>query len=268
MNDLLELQKSEFEILIKFKEVCEKYELSYFLTAGSLLGSIRHEGFIPWDDDIDIAMPRKDYNKLIKLPKEVFGDMLFLQNSKTDENFPFYFSKLRKKGTYVEEEIFLDVDINKGIFIDIFPLDICPKSDNLTKIFFKSIEVISFAHLSKVSPNFKCGYTKKLMISLVFILKLLPIQALCVLRDLVRYVFSVSSSQERLCTVGGTHGYPRECYHTKWFSDAIFSKFENELFPIPSHWDDILTSMYGDYNSYPEEYLRTGHFINTKKKEN
>ena len=115
-----EAKKIMLNILVEFDRVCKKHNLTYWLTAGTLLGSVRHSGFIPWDDDIDIGMPREDYEKLknIELPKN-----MFLQNKSTDPTFRQYFTKIRLDNTlFIEEqEKGKKIEYHQGIFIDIFP---------------------------------------------------------------------------------------------------------------------------------------------------
>ena len=84
--ELLRIQETELEILIKFDEVCRESGLEYFLDAGTLLGAVRHGGFIPWDDDIDVGMPRRDYDKFLEIGQKRLGDSFFLQSRETDGN--------------------------------------------------------------------------------------------------------------------------------------------------------------------------------------
>lgn len=264
MDRLRILHETELEILLLFKSICEEYSLTYYLTAGTLLGAVRHKGFIPWDDDIDVAMPRKDYDKFCEIAQKKLGKNFFLQNYKTDRNFPFYFSKIRKVNTKVEEEIFLDVTINKGIYIDIFPLDVCPKNIYGAKVFFKSVEFISFVALSKVSEIYEPGYSKLLAKVFVNMFQLFSLQWLYFLRENIVACIKVVSSGEMICTVGGTHGYPKETYFGDWFDSSTKLTFEGEFFPVPIHWDKLLTSMYGDYMQVPNVEDRKGHFMEEK----
>lgn len=260
MNDLRDLQLAEMEILCCFKEICESHNLTYYLTAGSLLGAVRHQGFIPWDDDIDVVMPRKDYQKFSKIAPKALGQSFFFQNYKTDKNFPFYFSKIRKQNTQVEEEIFLDVTMHKGIYIDIFPLDVCPNSARVAKVFFKGIEFLSLACLSKVSQSFSCGYVNPYMIVSFKIARTLPLRLLYCSRELLRIFITATTSGQMVCTVGGRHGYPIEAYQKQWFSATEWLEFEGGKFPAPNKWHAILSSMYGDYMVPPPVDEREGHF--------
>lgn len=256
---LRELQLEELEILVEFQQFCDRFQLQYYLTAGTLLGAIRHRGFIPWDDDIDIAMPRKDYDKLQKLAGEIpFG--YFLQSFRTEPNFPYYFSKIRKNGTTVQEPILGKIEIHQGIYIDIFPLDRCPDNDKIALLFFKAMELFSAAILSRVTNGFVCGYQKKYMRIFWQILRRFPNRFLFLFREWIRRFFLCFSSGQKLCTVGGHHGFPRETYDTKWLKTTVSVQFESRQFSAPIGWDDILKNMYGDYMTPLEEEQRNGHF--------
>ncbi|MFC1201709.1 phosphorylcholine transferase LicD [Pasteurella multocida] len=121
---LIKARKIMLESLCVVHNLCEKYHLTYWLEGGTLLGAIRHRGFIPWDDDIDIAMPRDDYNKFAEIAKKELPSDLFYQDQETDPNYPNPIARVRKKGTYFEEK--WEPENNKyhhGIFIDIIPID-------------------------------------------------------------------------------------------------------------------------------------------------
>jgi len=121
-EEIKKIQKALLKIMDDFDMLCRKHGLTYFLTGGSALGARREKGFIPWDDDIDVMMPRKDYNKLPELIEKELNDKYWIQNLRTSDKYDLCFSKLRKKGTkYVE--IFETEPDKAGLFLDIFPLE-------------------------------------------------------------------------------------------------------------------------------------------------
>lgn len=260
MSELRELQLSELGILFEFKKLCEQQGLTYYLTAGTLLGAVRHGGFIPWDDDIDIAMPRRDYDRLSELCREKLGREFFFQDSFTDNNFPYYFSKIRRNGTEVYEEHLKNVKIHKGQYVDIFPLDICPRNDALARLYFKLVTMVICAYMAKVNPDFVCGYRNPLARLMLKLLMRLPTDKIRSLRGWTVNIPARFGCKGRLCTVGGTHGYPAETYEAEWFSGTEQMTFENISFNVPSGWDRILHHMYGDYMIPAEEKDRRGHF--------
>lgn len=112
------------DMLIEFDAICNKHQLQYWLDSGTLLGAVRHQGFIPWDDDIDLSMPVEDYNKFLKIANNELSGQLFLQTAQTDKNFRFDYIKLRSNKARIVEFHEKDKQINyhQGVFIDIFPM--------------------------------------------------------------------------------------------------------------------------------------------------
>lgn len=266
-GDLAWLHRQELEILEEFQRVCRELNVSYYLTAGSLLGAVRHGGFIPWDDDVDVAMPRGDYDRLCRLWQGTAAEGFLLQEYRCEPRFPYYFAKIRRQGTRVEEPVLREIEMEQGCYIDIFPLDRCPDSQRLAKLFFQTVTLLNCAVLAQVSREFQCGYKKKGVILCWRLLSALPVPMLFGLREGVRRLFGGLSSGKRLCTVGGNHGYPRESYDTDWFRETVFLNFEGRSMPCPGGWDALLSSMYGDYQTPPEEWERRGHFINTEEED-
>lgn len=121
-NELKSVQGQQLSILKSVLSVINNHQLQYIAVGGTALGAFRHQGFIPWDDDIDIAMPRKDYDAFLQLQEELPED-LFIQHVTTDKHYPMYFMKVRKNNTIFREKRFRTVDMHHGVFIDIFPLD-------------------------------------------------------------------------------------------------------------------------------------------------
>lgn len=256
-QDLRALQLAELEILLEFQRLCQASDLRFYLTAGTLLGAARHKGFIPWDDDIDVVMPRKDYDKLARLASQSVSEGYVYQEYRAEPNFPYYFAKLRKLGTKVEEPVLRAIDMEQGVYIDVFPLDRCPGGRRAT-LLFKGVELLDCAVLARVSSEFVCGYQKPYMRFLWNALRRLPNRALFSLREGVRKLLGLGG--KRLCTVGGHHGYPRESYRPAWFDQTVELEFEGHLFPAPAGWEELLSNMYGDYMTPPPETERGGHF--------
>ena len=125
---MTELQEKEFELLKLFILVCSSLKLRYYLVCGSALGAVKYKGFIPWDDDIDVGMPREDYEVFVSKAQELLPENVFLQNYRTDKSFPHVFTKLRNSDTTLIEENMAHLNMNHGIFIDVFPLDGYPKN--------------------------------------------------------------------------------------------------------------------------------------------
>ena len=122
------LQMIQFQMLIEFDRVCRKNNIHYSIDGGTLLGAVRHKGFIPWDDDIDIAMLREDYEKLKTVVNEFDPEICFFQDHETDPAYRWGYGKLRRTGTVFIRAGQEHINCKTGVFIDIFPLDDVPKS--------------------------------------------------------------------------------------------------------------------------------------------
>ena len=116
------LQLCELDMLLEFRRICEKHKLQYFLCSGTLLGAVRHKGFIPWDDDVDVCMPLKDYKQFLLVAANELDDRYFLQTFETDEGCNFGFSKIRRNNTTYIPDHLAGGYSHQGIWIDIFPM--------------------------------------------------------------------------------------------------------------------------------------------------
>lgn len=256
-----ELQLCELEIFDLFSDICNRHGLRYFIIAGTLLGAVRHGGFIPWDDDMDVAMPRRDFNKFSKICKKELPAGYFLQSSKTEKRYPFFFAKLRRDGVEVKESILNNFDIHKGCYIDIFPLDKCPSSERGRKLLFKLVEIYSCALVAKVNRDFVCEYKKGGAKLLYSIAKRLPVCVVKALRGSTRAFISAFCSGKTLATLSGTHGYQKEYYDSRWYFDGEATlSFEGRVCSAPPGYKKQLKHMYGDYMTPPSEEQRGGHF--------
>ena len=263
-GDLRSIQLASLEGLKELKRMCDKHDLKYYLVAGTLLGAVRHHGFIPWDDDVDVAMPRADYDRLAKIARKELGDGFFYQTDRTDKHSPFAFAKLRREGTDVREHLLSQVDMHNGCYVDIFPLDYCPSNEKRARCFFKLTTLFNSAMLAKVSDDFVCGYEKKIARIAFSIAVKLPRWALIFLRNAVRIYYTATSKKSIICTVSGSYGYPRESYIAEWFSESVELEFEGDRFTAPKEYDKALTHMYGDYMTPPPDDERRGHFTSCK----
>ena len=260
LDEKRDIQLASLDILRELDRICKANGLRYFITAGTLLGAVRHGGFIPWDDDIDVAMPRRDFNKLSKIAEKELRGGYFYQDTRSEPYYPFLFSKIRKDGEEVYEPVLADFNMHKGRYIDIFPLDKCPRTKLFAKIFFKQVEFVKIAMIAKKSPWYESGYTKKTARAALAVARRLPWFVLRFMRWWTLKFSTLFASKKRLCTVAGTHGYPKETYSAEWFSSAVELSFEGERYPAPSGYRELLSSMYGDYMKLPDEAERHGHF--------
>lgn len=138
-DDLLaKIHKVTLHILLAFDKVCRENDLTYFLDSGTALGAVRHGGFIPWDDDVDVGMPRKDYERFLEIAHEKLPEEFFLQIRETDPAYKRNAAKLRLKGTVFQEYDTLPY-VENGFFIDIFPFDNIPRNRCTAKIYINTL---------------------------------------------------------------------------------------------------------------------------------
>ena len=156
MNEekIVKLRQAQLMIAKEIKRICEKYDINYFLDSGSMLGAVRHNGFIPWDDDMDIGMCCDDYAKFIAVAPTELDDRFFLDNYETNKNNPLVFSKVRLKGTKYIEEIGNKDLVHNEIFVDVFPYYYI--SDNMIE---RKLEGIQMAFLAQAIMS-KSGYKR------------------------------------------------------------------------------------------------------------
>ena len=133
-EDLEKLHRELVEILKEIIRVCDSLHIDYFIQGGTAIGAFFNQGFVPWDDDIDLGMTRDDYERFIQEAPGALSDGYFLQCFETQPGTPFYFAKVRKNGTLFVEKPYVGMDIHHGIFVDIFPFDNVPDNPRIEKI--------------------------------------------------------------------------------------------------------------------------------------
>ena len=255
------IQDTEFEILQKIEHICKKHDITYFAVGGSVLGAVRHQGFIPWDDDIDIAMPRKDYEKFLHYAAEELPEGYFLQTFFTEKKSPFYFTKIRKDNTKFVECYLRNLDIHHGIFVDIFPFDNVPDNDVIKKLHYKLCRLASHLFLSKSLTTVRSSETENNAGYKTFIRKLLHILLLPVPKALLfRFLDrSVQMFNNRECKEISHIVRKRLRIKLEDLYPLTELPFGEMIIPVPKNYDAYLTSQYGDYKNPPEKDNQYGH---------
>lgn len=246
---MLDLNKStQIQILEQFSEICFENNIKFYLYFGTLLGAIRHKGFIPWDDDIDVCLFRKDYEVLFKINWEKHN--LRLISNKTDSLIPYPFIKISKINTNLFEKINGN-NLNIGIHIDIFPIDNYTSRsilnlNNFMLILFKFIYNIKTIDTSDLKSAFK----KRTILVFQFLFKNKTLDSISKTIDKHASFYSDLSPKFVGCMVGA---YNLNDYHDfQYFGEPKYVQFENLFMPVPYNSDKILKNLYGNYMKIPD----------------
>lgn len=243
-SEINELQKIQLSMLKDFDAVCQKHRISYQLFSGTALGAVRHKGFIPWDDDIDVVMLREDYERFFdSASKELDSNKYYVQRE-FSEHWPMFFSKLRLNGTtYIEKYHSHDARIHQGIYIDIFPCDNLSDNRLMQKLQYIASKIVIAKSL--YARGYETNSTvKKCFMQFCRILPTEPFKRLCIRRN-------DSSSLKVHTFFGGGKKFERSIYLREWFEQSVKMRFEDSEFPVSAHYDEMLRVMYGDYMIMP-----------------
>lgn len=242
---LRQLQETELEILRDVADFCEKNSIRYFLCSGTLLGAIRHRGFIPWDDDIDISMPRKDFERFLALSQSL-PDRYICQATRFYPEYPIPIVKVRKKGTVMKEPMMENLNIDHGVWIDIFPIDRVKNVEKLKKRALW-INVLTTAIYSKL------GIMNSEKMGTKFLCRVL---GLFRVKTLDRWRTRVLTSEEKSKASKYTNFVSNLGYRKLLFDEEVLfplkkAEFEGSYFYVPNKSEEWLASAYGDYQKLP-----------------
>ena len=254
------IQKVTLYILLSFDKFCRERNLTYFVDSGTALGAVRHGGFIPWDDDIDVGMPRKDYERLLQLGHELPKE-LFLQTRDTDSSYKRNAAKLRLRGTFCQEAE--DIIYNEnGFFIDVFPFDNVPNNK-----YIANFNVFFLGRLHHLITSWWYGGNDSSTfhrIVVKYFFKKIP----------KSFIEKLNDKFVELCRKG-------EKYNTRYITSYYWSMTfdhsylfdSNKMFPVQDilfegspvmimkDYDYYLNKVYGDYMQLPPENKRHGHHL-------
>jgi len=267
---LRKLQLTELDILVDIDKICKENNIQYFLIGGTLLGAVRHKGFIPWDDDIDIGMLRSDYEKFIELclNKNVLGEKYFLHCNESDENYFVPFIKVKKNNTTFAEEDLENLNTHKGIFLDIFPYDNVPKQNSIIQR-IQAIIVRNIHYAIYVKYNIYKLKNKKRKLFTWF-LTLLPKKTLKKMNRYFSTIFEKRKNNKYIVSIAGSSSYVDETLLKERLFPLKKTTFENLEFYSFNDNDYYLTQLFGDYMKLPPEEDRKTHkpqFIDFEKGE-
>lgn len=249
-----ELKAVQLDMLRHFLTVCRKLNLTYYIAGGTLLGAIRHKGFIPWDDDIDIIMPRSDYDIFLEKAQPLLPDYCFLQTLYTDPGFPANFAKIRNSNTTFIETSVRNCNMNHGVYIDVFPMDFYPEGLiptlkwKIGNILFTGRIENEFYYPQKPSLKSKC---KRILCKVLIPSLSKALHA----RD--RLIKSIPPGP-RMLNCSGPSG-TKEIVPSHWGGEGCEFEFEGIRAIGPTEYDKWLTQLYGDYMQLPPVEERYGH---------
>lgn len=256
-HEIRTIQLIQLAILKNVIKICEDHNIRYFLIGGTLIGAIRHKGFIPWDDDIDIGMPRADYDAFIKIAQPELREDYFLQTYVTDPGYPFGYAKIRHRKTLFVEKAVSHLPISQGVYVDIFPLDGVP--DNRLFAALQRIAVLLCESSVWKNINPEVYRSNNLLFNLgVWLLS---------------KAFTLNRLRKMIDGIATWCSYDKQNYVSNYFSPwgkrelvpKIYyagnfkMEFEGVLANIPVGYDLYLRNVYGDYMQLPPVARRVSH---------
>lgn len=247
----------ELQMVEIFDKICKENDIKYSLSGGSLLGAIRHKGYIPWDDDIDIIMKRNDYNKFIEIAQKELKEPYFLQYYKTEKNYPRGHAQLRNSNTTAIIIGDQYNKFNKGIFIDIFPLDNIPDDEKERREFLEKIS----KYKEKLKFYYNIESKSKIKYYIKKIIRTVKYKIINYNKQIEKYEKEIQKYNNIETKQCGAVGFrPKEFkYENSWLDDIIETQFETLKLNITKNYDELLTRQYGDYMKIPENKNGTLH---------
>ena len=258
-EELDDLQQKSIEMAEYFVAFCKKHNLTCYLCGGGCIGTIRHQGMIPWDDDLDFFMPRRDYEKMWRLWKaENRSSRYRLEKSDAYHVDHNLFVTIRDTETTLIKPYQKDLDIAHGVALDVLPLDGYPDNKLQRKIqcFWALLYSLYCAQLVPENHGKKVAFVGKLALSLVPSKKMRYYIWKFAEKQMTKHPISKCTGITELCS---GPGYMKNWYPKEAFEKAEFRKFENTEMPIPVGYDAYLKIAFGDYMQMPPEEKRVGH---------
>jgi len=255
-----QIRKSQLlalKMFIEFERICKKYNLRYYVAAGSLLGAVRSGGLIPWDDDVDVTMPRPDYEQFLQVAQyELPDDMELPQN-----NFPYGFHRIYMKGTLITR--YIKQKAPRGIFLDIIPLDGAAPTQKLKDKHWLRIRRLIALMLEASRPQMQLAMRTKRMFlwaRRLIIKCLVPKRLLSWLWKRNATKYDTGTADEWVC-LPGMYGYEKECFPKEYWGEPAYLRYEGRVVPVMHEWKTYLIEHYRDYMMPPPVLFRRTHYL-------
>lgn len=245
INSIEEIQSITLAIMKEIHGFCMNYGIKYSLAFGTLLGAVRHRGFIPWDDDIDIMMPRPDYERFIK----TFSSEQYQVQSLEDREYYYPYAKVFDTRTFLKEELIRSYD-GLGVFVDVFPVDGIPLSSFQQRVVQTKQRFLYKLHMSMKYPfSREWGVVKNCLIACSRVVcVIIPLRTVLLKLDRRARNISFDTEKESAVLIGDSR---LVLFPPHVFDELIETKFEDTLlFAIKDH-HHYLSSLYGDYMELP-----------------
>lgn len=260
-EDKKKVQAHIFDIFKEVIHVCDMLEIPYFIMGGTALGAVRHGGFIPWDDDLDIGMLRKDYERFLKEAPRYLRSDLFLQTYFTEPDSPFYFAKVRKEQTEFVEYYCRKLTIHSGIYVDIFPYDAVPDKIRKRREYYRCCRYLLNLYIAKDVTETSVPYYggKKLLYGFIrksLHILMFPIPKKQLFRILDGYMQKYNLQETEYIGYGGNAKVQMRLSCVMPPAEICF---EGITVKCPDHIEAYLQDNYGDYHILPPEKERKGH---------
>lgn len=248
-----QLKAIELEILRDFIRACDAMGLRYYVLGGTLLGAVRHGGFIPWDDDIDVGMPRADYDIFAEKGQRYFPDHIFIQTHRTEKNYVNNYMKIRNSKTTFIETSTKNLSINHGVFIDVFPLDGYVKDDKRTKVFQWKNRI----YIERLREElYRENIPAKSHVFAFFLKAIYPSSVDAVEKR--EKLFKSMPEGDYWANHCGAWG-EKEIMPADWYGEGTELEFEGMKVNAPKEYEKWLSQVYGDYKKLPPVEKRVTH---------
>lgn len=259
-EDQERLRRAQLELLGEFDRVCRAVGVEYFAVYGTLLGAARHQGFIPWDDDLDVGMLRADYDLLCERIDDVLGERYFFQTVRSDPHYGCMFAKLRLNGTRCVDADTYGSPQHSGVFIDVFPID-AKAPGGLARREQKAMRYVGFRlmYLKARYPFMKGTSPLSRTIQAIArgVVRILPRRFLIALAE--RNTRRGGSDATELVSLFGAYVYDKDTLDPAWIRPVGSLPFEDTTIPVPADPDAYLRQIYGDWRQPPPVEQQVGH---------